>query len=283
VDRIELEHALKDLPLGPVRYFASIGSTNVEASRWADNAAPDMSLIFADEQTAGRGRHGRSWFTPPDAALAFSLVLRNPGGRVIVDNQPENMPAPSGRLDAQAQAAGITALGALAVSRALEQRYGLDAKIKWPNDVQLEGRKVCGILAEAHWQAEWLDAVILGIGVNVTPASVPPDKDLLFPAVSVETVLGRQVDRLELLHAILEQVVFWRTQVEPKEIVWSWDERLAFRGKPVRVFAGTEPDAPVETEGEIIGLDEQGCLRLRLPSGEEHIVCAGELRLRPVD
>jgi BirA family biotin operon repressor/biotin-[acetyl-CoA-carboxylase] ligase len=207
--------------------------------------------------------------------------LRNPGGRVIVDNQPENAPAPSGLFDVQAQVASITALGALAVSQALEQQYGLQAQIKWPNDVLLDRRKVCGILAEAHWQAEWLDAVVLGIGVNVAQASAPSDQDVLFPATSVETALGRPVERLELLHAVLERIVFLRTQVEPKKIIQSWDERLAFRGEPVRVFAGTQPDQPGETEGEIIGLDEQGCLRLRLPSGVECTVCTGELHLRP--
>jgi BirA family biotin operon repressor/biotin-[acetyl-CoA-carboxylase] ligase len=283
VDRIELERVLKDLPLGPVRYFASIESTNSEAARWVDNGAPDMALVAADEQTAGRGRQGRQWFTPAGAALAFSLILRNPGGRVIMDNQPENAPAPSGRLDAQAQVAAITALGALAVSQALEQRYALSPEIKWPNDVLLENRKVCGILAEAHWQAEWLAAVVLGIGINVAPASVPADKDLLYPATSVESVLGRPVDRLELLHAVLERLVWLRTQMEPQEIIASWDERLAFRGKPVRVFTGTALDQPADAEGEIIGLDQNGCLRLRLPSGAEHTVCTGELRLRPAN
>jgi len=283
VDRIELERVLKGLALGDIRYFASIESTNSEAARWVDNAAPDMSLVMADEQPAGRGRQGRRWFTPPGAALAFSLILRNPGGRTILDNQPDNAPAASGRLDAQAQVAAITALGALAVSQALEQHYGLQASIKWPNDVLLEGRKMCGILAEAHWQGEWLDAVVLGIGINVAPASVPDEKDLLFPATSVEDVLGRPVDRLALLYAVLERLVWLRTQMEPQEIISSWDEHLAFRGKPVRVYAGTAPDEPVETEGEILGLDKNGCLRLRLPSGAERTICTGELRLRPVD
>lgn len=267
VDKLALERMLKDLPLGPVRYFASIGSTNSEAARWVDNGAPDMALVAADEQTAGRGRHGRRWFTPPGSALAFSLILRGPGGR----------------LDAQAQVAAFTALGALAVSQALEQRYGLAAQIKWPNDVLLERRKVCGILAEAHWQAERLAAVVLGIGINVAPGSAPDEKDLLYPAASVEDALGRPVDRLELLHAVIERLVWLRAQLGPREIIAAWDARLAFRGEPVRVFSGTAPDEPAEVEGAVLGLDENGCLRLRLPSGAERTVCAGELRLRPAN
>src|SRR5512146_1632742 len=111
----ELKKALSKLPVGDVRYFDSIGSTNNEALAWAASGAEDLSLVIADEQTAGRGRLSRKWFTPPGTALAFSLILR-----------------PSAQ--EKAHLTRIVGLAALAVVDALQQR-GLVAQIKWPNDV----------------------------------------------------------------------------------------------------------------------------------------------------
>src|SRR5512138_3442617 len=121
----QLRKVLSKLPLGDVRYFDSIGSTNNEALAWATSGAKDLSLVIADEQTAGRGRLDRKWFTPKGTALAFSLILRP-----AAEDQPFLM--------------RIVGLAALAVADALRTR-GLAAQIKWPNDVLLEGRKVAGI------------------------------------------------------------------------------------------------------------------------------------------
>src|SRR5690606_3785950 len=145
----QLEQALQGFSIGPWRYFDRLGSTNDEAARWADRGAPHLALVLADEQYAGRGRLGRQWFTPPGAALALSLVLR---------------PRPENRL-ASEQIPFYTALGALALSQALRRQLGLSPAIKWPNDVLLVGRKTAGILAEAQWQGDQVQAVILGIGV----------------------------------------------------------------------------------------------------------------------
>ncbi|PJH75650.1 MAG: hypothetical protein CO064_05540, partial [Anaerolineae bacterium CG_4_9_14_0_8_um_filter_58_9] len=109
----ELRRTLSDLPLGGVRYYEQTGSTNDVALAWASAGAPDLALVIADEQTAGRGRLGRKWVTPPGAALAFSLVLRpRPVERDVIPL--------------------YSALGALAVVSALEEKYGSKPEIKWP-------------------------------------------------------------------------------------------------------------------------------------------------------
>src|SRR5688572_12632522 len=131
MDEKTLRKTLSDLPLREFRYFAQTGSTNDVALAWASDGAPDLALIYADEQTTGRGRMGRKWFTPPGAALACSLILR-PKGR-----ESENIGLFSG-------------LGALALVRALK-KHGLSAQIKWPNDVLINGRKTAGILVETVW------------------------------------------------------------------------------------------------------------------------------------
>ncbi len=182
----EIKKSLSKLSLGDIKYFESIGSTNDEALAWAANDAPDLSMIIADEQTAGRGRLSRKWFTPKGTALAFSLILRP-----TADERPH--------------LTRTVGLAALAVAESLRTR-DLATQIKWPNDVLIVGRKVCGILIESVWSGEDVDCVVIGIGVNVLKGSVPPAEALLFPATSLEEELDYAPERLEILHDILATV-----------------------------------------------------------------------------
>jgi BirA family biotin operon repressor/biotin-[acetyl-CoA-carboxylase] ligase len=263
----KLSAGLSVLPVGPVRFFKRIDSTNSEAARWIEAGAPDLAMVVADEQTAGRGRQGRKWFTPAQAALAFSLILKQTPGET---DQPL-FPTLFMRL---------TALGALAVCQALRMHYGLPAEIKWPNDVLLQRRKLAGILAEAHWQGEQLQAVILGVGINIAPESVPAEIELIYPATCVETVLGRPVDRLELLQVVLKNLLKWRTRLSEPDFLTAWDQHLAFKGEWVTIFE-ENPQGSTSRQGCVLGLDEQGRLRLKDRSGEEFTLLTGELRLRP--
>jgi BirA family biotin operon repressor/biotin-[acetyl-CoA-carboxylase] ligase len=247
-----------------------VGSTNSEALRWADAGAPDLSIVVADEQTAGRDRQGRTWFTPPGAALAFSLVLR----QALVAGRGEDIPSRLARL---------TALGALAVSQALQTEYNLAAQIKWPNDVLLDRRKVCGILTEAQWQGERLSAAVLGIGINVAPASVPPDNEVIYPATCVESALGRDIDRWQLLRCVLEEILAWRSRWEEPEFLTAWEEKLAFKGEQVYIYTGTAAQDSPDEQGILLGLDGAGRLLIRSHTGEVHSLGIGELRLRPAD
>jgi BirA family biotin operon repressor/biotin-[acetyl-CoA-carboxylase] ligase len=286
MDAAALQALLKDLPLGPIRYFDRLGSTNDEAARWVEEGAPDLSLVVADEQTAGRGRLSRRWYTPPGSALAFSLVLRPvlSGSSPVIQSADRASGFPSDEKKEPAQIPAkflprLSALGALAVYTALRERYSLSPQVKWPNDVLVERKKLAGVLAEATWDGELLSAAILGIGVNVSPTSVPPDDQVSFPATCVDDVLGKQADRWELLRAVLGALLAWRSRLETTEFWQVWEEALAFRGETVYLHVeGGEP-----LEGKLLGLDPEGALRLRTPAGEVITLQIGEVRLRPVD
>ena len=218
-----IKSRLAHLPLGEVEYFESISSTNDRALELARHGAPHFSLVVADEQTGGRGRSGRRWFTPPQTALAFSLVLRPDGTQI----------APLSR---------TTGLGALAVCLAMEDDlYGLNPQIKWPNDVLLHSKKVCGILTEASWLGERLEALVLGIGINVLPGAVPPAEMLSFPAVSLTEVYGKTVERLELLEAILAHLADQWSDLDQQGLIADWDIRLAYKGRMVQILAEGSP------------------------------------------
>ncbi len=163
------------------------------------------------------------------------------------------------------------------MSTALERVFGLEAKIKWPNDVLVGGRKLSGVLVEAVWLGQELSAAVLGIGINVARESEPPAGELLFPATSVEAALGRSVDRWALLHAVIGSLLDWLQRLEGPEFLRTWEARLAYRGQPVRVFR----EGGAALEGELLGLEEDGALRLRLPTGALMRIQAGDVHLRP--
>lgn len=266
-DQEDLQHALAGLPLGGLRYFKRTGSTMDDAAVWLESGAPDLALVVADEQTAGRGRSGRRWFTAPKASLAFSLILRE------VDLLQPSL---------------LTGLGALAVCEALEDLYRLQPQIKWPNDVLLNHQKVCGILTEAHWQGEQLTGVVIGIGINLAPSSVPSMNAARFPATCVQDHLRvragapPEVDRFQLLAVILERFLAWRSHLQEKSFIQSWEARLAYRRKTVQIFKALNEENSLLTEGRLEGLNSNGTLILRLANGEIQTVNFGEIRLRPL-
>lgn len=258
MDEQALRKILSDIPLGGLRTFDHVGSTNDTALAWAADGAPDLAMVYADEQKSGRGRGARRWFTPPGAALAFSLINRPSS------SEEQSIPLFSG-------------LGAIAVCEALGLR-GLHPEIKWPNDVLLDRRKVCGVLAEAVWTGEKVDCIILGIGVNVTPAAVPEPEQLNFPATSIESVLGKSVDRLGLLRDILQALLYWRSLLSKDVFPAAWNKYLAFRGEEVEVRSEGLPPRT----GQVEGLERDGSLRLRSRDGQAFIMQFGEVQLRPL-
>ncbi len=258
IDEQQLRQRLACLPLGEFRFFRSVGSTNDEALLWAASGAPDLSLVYAEEQTAGRGRGGRRWFTPAGTALAFSLVLH---------------PSPG----AEPPVSFFSAVGALAVCETL-RAHGLDAEIKWPNDVLIRRRKVCGILSEAIWSGSTLESVVLGIGVNIRKEAVPPAEFLNFPATSVDGETVKRADRLALLVEMLAALIYWREHMTASFFLQTWEQRLAFRGEEVEVSL----DTGERRVGVLDGLTREGGLRLRAAQGQTFTVHFGEVRLRPL-
>ena len=255
--------ALSGLPLGGLRYYEQTGSTNDVALAWATSGATDLALVFAEQQTAGRGRGKRSWFTPSGAALAFSLVLRpKPGEEQSITR--------------------FSGLGALAVCEALVEK-GLQPEIKWPNDVLLGRRKVCGILVESVWTGDSLDSVVLGVGINVKPEALPPADQLTFPGTCLEAELPSSphpipVDRPALLRQILQGVLNWRGQLATEKFLQAWETRLAFRGEQVEIWS----DEQAARIGQVTGLETDGSLRLLSSQGDYFTAQFGEVHLRPV-
>lgn len=249
------------LPVGKFgqvfEFHRRLGSTNDEAARLARRGAPEGTLIVAEEQTSGRGRGGRRWLTPPDTALALSVVLR---------------PA----LD-PVTAAGLMTLGALAVTDALEAQ-GLEPEIKWPNDVLLGGRKVAGVLVEASWSGPALEFAICGIGINVRPASVPRDQEVDYPATCVEAALGRRVDRERLLLAVLAGLDRWYPRLGTEAMLQAVQSRLALAGHQVALRTTGDQ----EITGRVLGVCADGRLRLEITNGQVILVGAEGSHLRPL-
>jgi BirA family biotin operon repressor/biotin-[acetyl-CoA-carboxylase] ligase len=254
----ELKKSLSKLPLGDIRYFDSVGSTNNEALAWATSDAKDLSLVIADEQTEGRGRLDRKWFTPKGTALALSLILR---------------PTPAEK----PYLTRIVGVAAMAIVDMLQTR-GLAAQIKWPNDVLLNGRKVAGILVESVWSGEEVDCVVIGIGLNVFTEAVPADEVLFFPATSLEDSLGPELQREEVLHDLLAGIIALRPHIGSDSFMASWDKALAFRGEQVQV----EQADGTWIAGRLLGLESDGSLRLVDEEGTSTAVRFGDVRLRPL-
>jgi BirA family biotin operon repressor/biotin-[acetyl-CoA-carboxylase] ligase len=250
----QVRAALRDVPLGGLRVFQRVGSTNDAAMGWIRESAPDSALVVADEQTHGRGRAGRQWHTPPGRALAFSLVLR-----------PTAEEAP--------WASRLAGLGCLAVTDALAG-LDLEAAIKWPNDVLLGGKKVAGVLTESIWNGESLSAAILGIGINVLEGSAP-SSETLFRATTVESEMGTPPDRLHILRACISGLLMWRSQLASDRLWQVWQDRLAYVGEMVMLTAAGGEDV----EAVLIGLERDGSLLLRGEAGPMH-VGAGDMHLR---
>jgi BirA family biotin operon repressor/biotin-[acetyl-CoA-carboxylase] ligase len=234
-----------------VHLHSTIGSTNDRAAELAREGAPEGALVLADEQTAGRGRLGRKWRTPKGSGIAMSLVMR-----------------PSQLERAALGAMGL--IGALATIDAL--------RLKWPNDVLLEGKKVAGVLAEASWTGSALDYVVLGIGVNVKPVPLEDEPDFDYPSTSVEDTVGDTVDRGTLVFSIVAGVDEWYERLQAGEAHPAWEEPLAFKSEWVTLTNGDE-----EVVGRPIGLTQSGGLRLETTEGEELILEAGTFQLRPID
>ncbi len=219
------------------------------------SGAGEGLVICAEEQTAGRGRRGRIWSSPPGVGLYFSLVLRPPCG--VGD---------AGALPLMTLCAGV------GVREGVMRASGLDTTLKWPNDLMRGRRKLAGILAEGHAIGTSEQAVVLGVGVNVLRSAFPPDVDVR--ATSIERELGRALERAPLLNGILASVSAWYERLRSGDrdgILRAWREAAPSAwGAPVGWANG-------DRKGVTAGVDESGALLVATEEGIERIV-AGELR-----
>jgi len=242
----------------PLYFYKSVASTNDRAQALAQEGATHGTLVVADEQTAGRGRFERSWITPPRSALALSLILR-----------PEDI--------TQVALASLNMLGALAVVESLAT-LSLKARIKWPNDVITSEGKVAGVLTEGIWMGEDLEYAVLGIGVNVSPKSVPDRSEVDYPAACVEGELEGKVSRIGLLVDIVGRIGSWLSMLDSEQLHSAFEGVLAFRSQPVKISG-----ADMELTGVLQGLTQNCRLRIALAAGEVIILGGEDMRIRPVD
>lgn len=243
------------MPFHPqILRFDSIDSTNLEAMRQAKAGAAEGLCIVAREQTDGRGRLDRSWQSPKDAGLYFSIILR-PG--LAVSDWPL-----------------ITLMAALAVCDALLKACSLRADIKWPNDLCVNGRKLCGILAETV-DTEVGQAAIVGIGINLKANSLPATVSDL--ATSVESVTRRQPDServlAELIRAVGERYDLLQSPQGSEHTIREWCANSSYAvGRQVRVALGNDT-----FEGTTRGLESDGALRVEVEGQKMKIVRAGDV------
>lgn len=243
---------------GRVRYRAETGSTNDDASRLAAAGAPEGTTVVADTQTAGRGRIGRSWFSPPGAGLYFSFVLR---------------PGAAGR--AQSAKAGhlLTLAIGVALADALRLATGLPVDLKWPNDLLVGRRKLGGILAEAVDIQSVSGYVIVGCGINLRTAAYP--QEVAARATSIEAELGRSIERGVVLAGSLAAIDGRMADLEAGRfdaILSRWlDLSPSASGTRVR-WVTTDG----ERQGTTAGVDRDGALLLRTDRGVERVL-AGDI------
>jgi len=257
-DRLDLDHLqtlLHTERLGrKVFYLESTASTMTDAAREAEAGATEGAVVFAEEQTAGRGRLGRSWVSPAGVNIYVTIILRP-------------------TLD---ELRHISVIAPLAVCQAIEETAGLFPRIKWPNDVLINSKKVSGILVQSELSGNDVLYALVGPGINVNlDASAHPE--IASIATSLRSELDREVSREEVLAAMLDRFEEHYEALRRGEVVsMAWKHRLDTLGKPVRVqFAGGRTE-----EGVAVDADSDGSLILRRDDGSHVRIEAGEVTLR---
>lgn len=252
---MEIKHHLRSKTLGRVVHgFRQLQSTNDLASDLAVHGAPEGTIVTADQQTRGRGRHGRTWHSPPETGIYVSIVLR-PGVR------PEKAP-------------GLSLVAALALAEAIKPLVGDRVRIKWPNDILISRRKTAGILTELISHRSEIDYVVVGVGINVNQRARDFPNDLRDQTTSLRRATRRKQSRVELLCRFLERFEkeyyrFLRHGLGPlRKSLLGYSTLI---GRRVRLSDGRNT-----IEAEAIDIDVEGRLVIRA-GDKETAVCAGEV------
>ena len=238
-------------------FLETVDSTNNYLKRAAEDGAVNGTLAVAEEQTGGKGRRGRSWETPKGNNIAMTILLR-----------PEIRPEHASRL---------TLLMAMAVVRGIQKETGLQAGIKWPNDVVVDGHKVCGILTEMNTEVDYINYVVIGTGINVNQTEFP--EEIREIAGSLKLSAGHPVARAGLIASIMEELedlyeVFLKTE-DLSALKDEYNRNCVTCGHEIRVL---EPGH--EYTGMTDGINDLGELVVKKADGETVCVYAGEVSVR---
>lgn len=242
-----------------LRYFDCLASTNIQAKIEAEEGAVHGTLVAADMQTAGRGRRGREWLSPSGTNIYITLILK-----------PDFPPS---------QASMLTLVMAHSVSRAIEKVTGMEAGIKWPNDVVVNKKKVCGILTEMSAEPDYIHYVVIGVGINVGEQEFPPE--IRDKATCLNREWGRRVSRSDLIARVLE---YFEADYEEflkygnlKGLLAAYNRMLVNRDAQVWVL-----DPRGEFGGKAKGITETGELLVETEDGNLTGVYAGEVSVRGI-
>lgn len=240
-----------------IYYFRTTTSTQDEAKRLAEAGASEGTVVLAEEQTAGRGRLGRAWLSPPGSSILMSIIFR-----------PPFLPY---------QAHRLTMITSLSVAEAIENLTPLQVAIKWPNDILIAGKKVGGILTEIQTREDCILYAIVGVGLNVNVNILNSPLSPLAPyATSLSDELGYEFPRfvllLEIFNRLEENYRELKRGVDFRE---RWMARLYPLGQEITVITPTG-----SIEGVAIGVNEEGALILATPKGEIKTIWAGDVTLK---
>lgn len=253
-----LQALLRDRPF---RFEDQVTSTQDVARAWVlAGDVPSQGgvpVVIAEEQTAGRGRQGRTWHSPPQSAIMFSAIIRP-------DLPSEKLPR-------------VTMAGTVAVAEAMFPRLQSAVALKWPNDILIRDKKVGGVLSEVVWEGDMLRAVLLGVGVNIRVdfAGQPFAED----ATNFEAEVGRAHNRHDLLGLILARLDYWVARLDTEDLFGAWRKRLSTLGQPVTVTPQPDAGTGAAFSGVADAVDAFGALIVRLADGERRRVVAGDVTL----
>ncbi|RGR52706.1 biotin--[acetyl-CoA-carboxylase] ligase [Agathobacter rectalis] len=242
-----------------VLYFDTIDSTNTKAQELAEKGYQSGTLVVADKQESGKGRRGRSWVSPSGTGIFMTLMIKP-------DINPNN-------------ASMLTLVAALAVAKAITSVTGEEAMIKWPNDIVVNGKKVCGILTEMNAQFDYINHIVVGIGINVHNESFPEEISQMASSLMIEAG-GKRFHRAQIIAdtmSYFEQYydTFLKTQ-DLSALVREYDELLVNRNKSVRVLDPKEP-----FDGKAMGITPKGELIVDTWESRK-LVSSGEVSVRGI-
>ena len=239
-------------------YWREIDSTNKYAKTLAARGYPEGTVVITEQQTAGQGRRGRSWYSPAHEGIYFSLILRP--------------------LIPLSQISRISLLCAVATAEALREELGIEARIKWPNDILVNQKKIAGILAEAVTDMDRIEYLVLGIGININTEQAEFPDDFRTPPSSVSVELKQPVSRIKVLHKLLLSLEKHYLLLQGGNFVYT----LA-RARQLSLVIGKQvnfEDGLSVTSGQAIDFDENGFLLVKDQHGKIHTVMSGEITLQ---
>lgn len=242
-----------------VLYFDTIDSTNTKAQELAEKGYPSGTLVVADQQVSGKGRRGRGWVSPPQTGIFMTLMIKP-------DISPNN-------------ASMLTLVAALAVAKAINDVTGEDAKIKWPNDIVINGKKICGILTEMSAQFDYINHIVIGIGINVHNESFPEEISNMATSLLIESG-GKKFYRAQIIEkTMLHFEKYYETFLQTEDLsalVEEYDQLLVNMNKPVKVLDPKEP-----FEGKAMGITKNGELIVDTWESRK-LVSSGEVSVRGI-